>query len=249
MRGVSIIIPAFNEARTIAEIIHKAKAENISRLGLEKEIIVVDDASTDNTLEIAKKSGGSGVKIIRHERNRGKGASLRAGFASATQDIILIQDADLEYDPADYERLLAPIVQGKADVVYGSRFVGDAPHRVLLFWHYLGNKIITFLTDMVANLNLTDIETGYKAFKREAINSIELTENRFGFEPEVTIKLAKRGWRFYEVGISYHARDYAAGKKITWRDGLWALVVIFKNGGWASVIIAIIALWIIFRII
>ena len=243
MKGVSIIIPAFNEAKTIGEVIRRVKAADISRFGFEKEIIVVDDASRDDTAEIARKAGGPSVKVLRHSENRGKGAALRAGFAASTKDIIIIQDADLEYDPSDYEKLLKPIIDGVADAVYGSRFVGSEPHRVLLFHHYLGNKLITFLTNLVSNLNLTDIETGYKAFTKQAISSVMLTENKFGFEPEVTIKLAQKNWRFYEVGISYHARDYKAGKKITWKDGLWALVVIFRLGGAKSIIIALAILW------
>ena len=185
--------------------------------------------------------------MVRHEKNQGKGAAIQSGLKSSTGEIILIQDADLEYDPADYERLLTPIINGLADVVYGSRFVGSAPHRVLLFWHYLGNKIITLLTNMAANLNLTDIETGFKVFRRAALESITLEEARFGFEPEVTIKLAKKRWRFYEVGVSYHARDYREGKKITWLDGLKAIGLIIRYGGksFAIILLLIIGLLIV----
>jgi len=228
MKTVSILIPSFNEGATLAAILKRVQAVNLSKIGLSKEIIFIDDGSTDNTKEVLESLVKDGVKIVRHETNLGKGAAIQSGVKSATGEIILIQDADLEYDPADYERLLTPIINGLADVVYGSRFVGSSPHRVLLFWHYLGNKIITLLTNIASNLNLTDIETGFKVFRKETLDSITLEEKRFGFEPEVTIKLAKKRWRFYEVGVSYHARDYKEGKKITWFDGLRAIIVIFR---------------------
>jgi len=239
MKRVSIIIPSFNEGATLAAILKRVQAVNLAKLGLSKEIIVVDDGSTDSTKDILESLTKDGIKVVRHQTNLGKGAAIQSGLKSAIGEIMLIQDADLEYDPADYERLLRPILDGAADVVYGSRFVGSSPHRVLLFWHYLGNKIITLLTNMASNLNLTDIETGFKVFRREAINSIALTENRFGFEPEVTIKLAKKHWRFYEVGIAYHARDYRAGKKITWLDGLRAIQTIIRCGGGFFIILLV----------
>lgn len=237
---ISILIPAFNEGLTLPVILKRVQGVNLSKLGLTKEIIVIDDGSADDTRKIIEGFAKQGVKIVRHEKNLGKGAAIQSGFKSSTGEIILIQDADLEYDPADYERLLQPIINGLADVVYGSRFVGSAPHRVLLFWHYLGNKIITLLTNIAGNLNLTDIETGFKVFRREALNSITLTEKRFGFEPEVTIKLAKKRWRFYEIGIAYHARDYKEGKKITWLDGLKAVGVIIRCGGESLIILLLI---------
>ncbi len=224
MINLSVIIPVYNEKNTlpiILERVQKTKPE---------EIIIVDDCSTDGTSEFLKNYKAKNVKILSHQTNLGKGAAVRTGLGMATKDIILIQDADLEYNPEEYQRLIAPILSGQADVVYGSRFIGSEPHRVLFFWHYLGNKLITFLTDIFANLNLTDIETGYKAFRKEAISSIRIEENDFGIEPEITIKLAMRGWRFYEVGISYYGRSYAEGKKIRWTDGLKAIWVIIKHG-------------------
>ena len=212
MLRVSVIIPVFNEIQTLPQILEKVQSEKPA------EIIIVDDCSTDGTREFLQKYKNKNIKVAYHEQNFGKGAALHTGFKLATQDIILIQDADLEYDPADYPNLLQPIFDNRADVVYGSRFIGSAPHRVLFFWHYLGNKLITLLT-----------ETCYKAFRREAINSIDLEEKDFGFEPEVTIKLARKNWRFYEVGIAYYGRTYQEGKKIRWTDGLKAIWVITKN--------------------
>lgn len=228
IEGVSIIIPVYNEKRTLPIVLERVQAVDLKSLGLKKEIIIVDDCSNDGTEEFLKNYKSENIQILRHQVNRGKGAALHFGFKAATKEIILIQDADLEYSPEEYPKLLAPIVSGHADVVYGSRFIGSLPHRVMYFWHYLGNKIITLLTNLAANLNLTDIETGAKAFTSEAIRSIALKEKRFGFEPEVTIKLGKKGYRFYEVGASYYGRSYADGKKIRWTDGVQALYVILK---------------------
>lgn len=221
---LSVIIPVYNERATIEEIIRRVEAVDID---LEKEIIVVDDYSRDGTREILQKIQNPAVKVLYHEKNRGKGAALQTGIAYAQGDIILIQDADLEYDPREYPELLEPILDGRADVVYGSRFLGG-PHRVLFFWHYVGNKILTLLTNMLANLNLTDMETCYKVFRSEVLQSIRLKSQRFGFEPEVTIKVAKLKYRIYEVPISYSGRDYSEGKKINWKDGLAALYHILR---------------------
>jgi len=200
----------------------------VVNLSLEKEIIVVDDCSTDGTLELLKKINGPDLVKVFHPVNQGKGAALRSGFAKARGDIVLIQDADLEYDPSEYPKLLAPILAGKADVVYGSRFVGSEAHRVLYFWHMVGNRLLTLLSNMFTNLNLTDMETGYKVFRREIIQAIKIKESRFGFEPEITAKVAKIHCRIYEVGISYSGRTYSEGKKIGWRDGMSALRCILK---------------------
>jgi glycosyltransferase involved in cell wall biosynthesis len=222
---VSVIIPCFNEKDTIAEVLIEVR-KSISVTG---EIIVVDDGSTDGSREILREELASHYdKLIEQPKNRGKGAALRAGIAAATGDIVLIQDADLEYDPADYARLLEPLIRGQADVVYGSRFTGSGPHRVLYFWHSLGNMFLTLLSNMFTNLNLTDMETCYKVFRREVIQAISIEEDRFGFEPEITAKLAKAGCRFYEVGIAYHGRTYEEGKKIGWRDGIRAIYCILK---------------------
>jgi glycosyltransferase involved in cell wall biosynthesis len=216
---LSVIVPVFNESPTIAEIIRRVQEIDV---GLEKETVIVDDGSTDGTREILKGLSAPGLTVVSHEKNRGKGAALRTGFARATGDIILIQDADLEYDPKEYPRLLEPILDGRADVVYGSRFLGG-PHRVLYYWHYVGNRLLTTLSDLLSNLNLTDMETCYKVFRREVLEKIRLRSSRFGFEPEITMKVAKLKCRVYELPISYSGRDYAQGKKIGWKDGLAAL--------------------------
>lgn len=223
---LSVIIPVFNEKNTIRDIISRVKESPI-----EKEIIIVDDYSSDGTRELLQNELANEVdNIYFHERNKGKGAALRTGIEAATGDYVIIQDADLEYDPADYALLLDPVIKGKADVVYGSRFTGQGPHRVLYFWHSLGNRFLTLLSNMFTDLNLTDMETCYKLFRRDVIQSIEIQENRFGFEPEVTAKIARKGLRIYEVGISYYGRTYEEGKKIGWKDGLRAIYVILKYG-------------------
>ena len=220
----SIVIPVYNEATTIATLLARVSAVPIA-----KEIIIVDDCSTDGTREVvAGLAADPDLKVLFHERNRGKGAALRTGFTHATGDIVLIQDADLEYAPEEYPRLLQPILDGKADVVYGSRFSGGECHRVLYFWHYLGNRGLTLLSNIFTNLNLTDMETCYKVFRREIIQGIRIEEDRFGFEPEITAKVASLGCRIYEVGISYSGRTYEEGKKIDWKDGLRALWCILK---------------------
>jgi len=225
---LSACMPVYNEVATIEEIVRRVIEADA---GLAKELIIVDDGSTDGTraaLESLKERyPGEEIKIFYQERNQGKGAAVRRAFAQASGDILIIQDADLEYDPADIKSLLQPILDGKADVVYGSRFLGG-PHRVLLFWHYVGNKFLTTLANALYNINLSDMETCYKAFKKEVIDSFTLRQNRFGIEPELTAKVAKRGFRLYEVPISYSGRGYEEGKKITWKDGFRALWVLFK---------------------
>lgn len=221
---LSIIIPVYNEKNTIEEIIHRVQAVEV---GLDKEIIVVDDASQDGTCEVLKKIKDPNVKISFHSKNQGKGGALQTGFSKAEGDIILIQDADLEYDPREYPKLLECILDGRADVVYGSRFLGG-PHRVLFFWHYVGNKFLTTLSNILSNLNLTDMETCYKVFKKEILDKITLKSKRFGIEPEITIKLAKLKCRIYEVPISYSGRGYSEGKKIGWKDGIAAIFHLFK---------------------
>ncbi len=239
---ITVVIPVFNEVGTIGEILLRVQAQDF-----DKEVVLIDDGSTDGTRELLvqiAQSAESGLamtdlpgirgklrtdnlRIFFQDKNRGKGAALRRGFQEARGDIVIIQDADLEYDPADYHQLIAPIESGRAEVVYGSRFLGG-PHRVLLFWHYVGNKILTTVSDMTTNLNLSDVWTCYKAFKRGVLQSLDLREDRFGFEQEVTIKIAQGGWRVYETPISYHGRSYAEGKKITWKDGVRAVWCILR---------------------
>jgi glycosyltransferase involved in cell wall biosynthesis len=218
---LSVIIPVFNEVNTITEII-----ERVKKVPYDREIVVVDDASTDGTREMLKQHE-DGIKVFYQETNQGKGAAIRTVLPHLTGDIVIIQDADLEYDPAEYPRLISPILEGKGDVVYGSRFLGG-PHRVLLFWHSVGNKIVTTLSNMLTNLNLTDMETGYKVFRAEVFKKIKIETNRFGFEPEITAKVARMGCRIYEVPISYWGRDYSEGKKISWKDGLAAIYWVIR---------------------
>ena len=241
-------MPVYNERQFIEEILRRIQAVNI-----EKEIIIIDDCSTDGTREFLKKlikakEGPNpatltlptlkqelrvdNIKVLLQERNYGKGAALRRGFKEAAGNVVIVQDADLEYDPEDYHKLLGPIEAGEADVVYGSRFLGGGPHRALFFWHYLGNRFLTFLSNMFTNLNLTDMETCYKVFRKEVLNKIEIGQDRFGFEPEITAKVAKGGWRIYEVPISYYGRTYKEGKKINWKDGLKTIWCILRYNLW-----------------
>jgi len=222
------VIPVFNEAGTIREVIDRVQSTPLPE-GLEREIIVVDDLSTDGTREILREYAPTdSFKLFLHDRNRGKGAALRTGFAQTTGDIVLVQDADLEYDPREYGKLLEPILEGKADVVYGSRFMGGDAKRTLFFWHYLGNRFLTTFSNIFTNLNLSDMETCFKVFRGELIRKIKIRENRFGFEPEITSKIAKSRARVYEVGISYAGRTYQEGKKITWKDGVRAIWTILR---------------------
>jgi glycosyltransferase involved in cell wall biosynthesis len=214
-RCLSVVVPCYNEATTIVTLLERVLASPYV-----EQVVVVDDGSHDATATMAKSVTDGRVSVIVQPRNMGKGAALRRGFAEATAEFVIVQDGDLEYDPADYVRLLEPLRSGRADVVYGSRFISDRPHRVLYFWHSIGNRLLTLASNMLTNLNLTDMETCYKAFRREVIQGIELREDRFGFEPEVTAKVAKGGWRIYEVGISYSGRTYAEGKKIGFKDAL-----------------------------
>lgn len=222
---LSVIVPCYNEAATIRQVIDAIHNSPITN----QEIIVVDDCSSDGTQEILRQDIEPSVsQVIYHPRNLGKGAALRTGLGQMTGDIAIIQDADLEYSPQDYPLMLEPILQGRADVVYGSRFQGAAPHRVVYYWHRVGNGFLTTLSNMFTNINLTDMETCYKAFRKEIIQQIRIEENRFGFEPEITAKVAKLNCRIYEVGISYYGRSYKEGKKINWKDGVWAIICILK---------------------
>jgi len=226
---LSVVMPVYNERSTLEEIVRRVAAVDV---GMPKEIIMVDDGSSDGTRDLYDKIRSSypegTIRILLHEKNQGKGAALRTGFAEATGDFVLVQDADLEYDPKDYLRLLGPILDGRADVVYGSRFVGSEEHRVLFFWHMVGNRFLTLMSNALTNLNLTDMETCYKVFRREVLQTIQIKSNRFDFEPEITAKVAKGKWRIYEVGISYSGRDYAEGKKIGFKDAVAAVYTIIR---------------------
>ena len=227
---VTVVVPAYNEEGTVATLLERVRAVDLGELGLTKEIVVVDDCSTDGTVAVLESRPELYDRLVRHDVNQGKGAALRSGFAHATGDVVVIQDADLEYRPEQYPRLLRPIVADVADVVYGSRFRSGDAARVLNYWHSVGNRFLTTLSNMTTNLNLTDMETCYKVFRRSCLEGLELEQNRFGFEPELTAKLARRRYRFYEVGIGYDGRTYEEGKKIGWRDGVAALWCIVRYG-------------------
>jgi glycosyltransferase involved in cell wall biosynthesis len=234
LKTLSVVIPVYNESETLLTLIDRVlKAE----IPLEKELILVDDYSTDGTRDLyptlSEKFPGADIKVFMHDVNKGKGAAVRLGFTKITGDLAVIQDADLEYDPDDYPKLLKPLLDGRADVVYGSRFVGGDEHRVLYYWHYLGNRFLTTVSNCFTNLNLTDMETCYKCMKAEVVRSMKLKSDRFGIEPEMTQKIARGGWRVYEVGISYSGRSYEEGKKITWKDGVRALYSIVKYAWFA----------------
>ncbi|MBI2209352.1 MAG: glycosyltransferase family 2 protein [Deltaproteobacteria bacterium] len=233
---LSVLIPVYNEVNTLEEAIRRVRG-----VRLPKEIIVVEDGSTDGTRELLMRLAGEAkpapdplndLKVLFQPKNQGKGAAVRSALSHVTGDVVVIQDADLEYDPRDYMRLLEPILSGQADVVYGTRFYGGGPHRVLLFWHYLGNQLLTLVSNVLTNLNLTDMEVGYKVFKSEVLKNIDLKSDRFGFEPEITMKVAKKQCRVYEVPISYHGRTYAEGKKITWKDGIATFYTLIRFWLW-----------------
>jgi glycosyltransferase involved in cell wall biosynthesis len=234
---LSVIIPVYNEEKTVKRLLEAVLAVDLDALGVTKELIVVNDASSDGTGDVLDDLKTElGLKVFHHEKNMGKGAAIRTGFGEASGDMMIIQDADLEYDPEEYKSLLPHILSNRADVVFGSRFAGGEPHRVLYYWHSVGNKFLTFLSNMLSNLNLTDMECCYKLFRKEIISQITLKENRFGIEPEMTAKVARLArvgkCRVYEVGISYHGRTYAEGKKINWKDGVSAIRCIFKYNLW-----------------
>lgn len=223
--NLSVIIPCYNEVSSIEQVVQTV----LEVIGEQGEIIIVDDFSTDGTREILQRNiENKFAQVIYLTKNQGKGAAVRTGFAAASKDIVIVQDADFEYDPHDFEVMIEPILKNHADIVFGSRFIGNRPHRVLYFWHRVGNALLTLMSNMFTNLNLTDMETGYKAFRREVIQSIAIEENRFGFEPEITAKIAKGDYRIYEVGIAYFGRTYVEGKKIGWKDGVWAIWCILK---------------------
>ena len=229
MKKISIVMPIYNEKDTLTECVRRVLAVE---LPVEKELILVNDASTDSSdkviEELCQKNIHYSIKAVSHSRNKGKGAALRSGFAEVSGDIVIVQDADLEYNPNDYPQLLKPILDGRSDVVYGSRFIGSEEKRVLYYWHSLGNKLLTTFSNMCTNLNLTDMETCYKVFRREVIDKLDIKSRRFGVEPEITAKIAKAEWRIYEVGISYSGRTYKEGKKITWKDGFVAIITIIR---------------------
>ncbi len=227
LRTLSVVMPVYNEQETLDRIVRR-----VASTTLKAELVAVDDGSTDGSLEILRRLESEGLidRVIVHERNIGKGAALASGFAAATGDFVIVQDADMEYDPAEYRKLLEPILDDRADVVFGSRFLGGEPHRVLYFWHYVGNRFLTLLSNMVTNLNLSDMETCYKCFRREVLDGLVIEERGFGVEPELTAKVAAGGWRVYEVGVSYSGRTYAEGKKIGWKDGFRAIYCILKYG-------------------
>jgi glycosyltransferase involved in cell wall biosynthesis len=227
--GVSVVMPVYNERPTVEEVVERVRTAPV-----DVELVAVDDGSTDGSRDVLRRLEEEGRidRLVLKERNEGKGTALSTGFRAASGDVVIVQDADLEYDPGEYPRLLEPILSGKADVVFGSRFMGGRPHRVLYFWHYVGNRFLTLLSNMCTNLNLSDMETCYKCFRREVLEGIEVEERAFGVEPELTAKIALGGWRVYEVGISYSGRTYQEGKKIGWRDGVRALYCIVKYGLW-----------------
>lgn len=235
IKKLSILIPVYNEVALIVTVLEKVLAVQLP--GIDKEVIVVDDASTDGTRQVVEsfmQKGPTPIRLVSHAKNGGKGAAIHSGIAAATGDILIIQDADLEYDPEDYPSMIGPISSGRADVVYGSRFIGSKAHRVLFFYHYMANRFLTFLSNLFTNLNLTDMETGFKAFRTDVIRSIPLKEKRFGFEPEVTARISRvKKVRIYEVGISYYGRTYEEGKKIRWKDGVRAVWYILKYNIWS----------------